>query len=243
MFEVVPEPEFSAWFEALPDPFAEEVAAAVDLTASSCAALLPDRLRRTLLWYDGTGTGSALFDAAGRQVELRELPAQHLRDYLGWHQEVVLSLESAVFRERLARLEAQMAELALAQLEHLKRRLRAARLSSAYDAWRHGLRQSLPAVPSDWASVRDAFTELLSLMGLESRHVLGSASGLRELTIGNVRPALRVLFGLDFPAKRLIAILGEPLDRSYYGDSVRRAERRWQAYVTAQAEDLEQRAR
>jgi hypothetical protein len=53
---------------------------------------------------------------------------------------------------------------------------------------------------------------------------------LRELCIDNVRPQLRVLFGLDFPARRLIAILGEPLDRRYYGDSVRKAEQRWRQY-------------
>jgi hypothetical protein len=60
MFEVVPEPEFSAWFETLPDPFAEEVASAIDLTASAGPALMPQRLSRLLLWYDGTGSGSTL---------------------------------------------------------------------------------------------------------------------------------------------------------------------------------------
>jgi hypothetical protein len=45
-----------------------------------------------------------------------------------------------------------------------------------------------------------------------------------------VQPRLRVLFGLDFPAKRLLAIWGESLDRRYYGDSVKHAEQRWQQY-------------
>ena len=55
-------------------------------------------------------------------------------------------------------------------------------------------------------------------------------SGLRELCIDNVQPQLRVLFGLDFPAQRLLAIWGEPLERRYYGDSVRHAEQRWRQY-------------
>ena len=37
MFQVVPEPEFSAWFEALPEPLAEEVATAIDLAATASA--------------------------------------------------------------------------------------------------------------------------------------------------------------------------------------------------------------
>ena len=76
-------------------------------------------------------------------------------------------------------------------------------------------------------------------MGLEPKLVLGSGSGLRELAITNIKPQLRVLFGLDFPARRLIAILGEELTRSYYGDSVKRAEQRWQDYCQRQAARLE----
>jgi hypothetical protein len=239
MFEVIPEPEFSAWFETLPDPFAEEVAAVVDLTAS--VALSPERLSRSLLWYDGTGNGSRpLLDLAGRPLELRETPALRLRDYLGWQQEVVLCLESASFRERLIQLDAARSESALALVELLKRRLHAARLGTTLNPW-HPAPVFQAARHGEWAGVREAFDELLKTMGLASQHVLGSGSGLRELTLSNMQPSLRILFGLDFPGKRLIAILGEALDRSYYGESVRRAERRWQDYLTNQARNLEQR--
>jgi hypothetical protein len=43
-------------------------------------------------------------------------------------------------------------------------------------------------------------------------------------------PPLRVLFGLDATRGTLLAILGEALDRAYYGDSVRFAEARWRRY-------------
>jgi hypothetical protein len=237
MFEVIPEPEFSAWFEALPDPFAEEVAAAVDLTAST--ALLPQRLSRSLLWYDGTGDAPhPLLDLAGQALQLREAPAHRLRDYLSWHQEVVLCLESASFQARLAQLEAPSSELALALVELLKRRLHAARLRTTLNPWHP---EPVSRLGGEWAGVRQAFDDLLQTMGLASQQVLGSGSGLRELTLSNMRPSVRILFGLDFPAKRLLAILGEALDRSYYGDSVRRAERRWQHYLANQARSLEQR--
>jgi hypothetical protein len=237
MFEVIPEPEFSAWFEALPDPFAEEVAAAIDLTAST--ALLPQRLSRSLLWYDGTGDGThPLLDLAGQALQLREAPAHRLRDYLSWHQEVVLCLESASFQERLAQLEAPSSELALALVELLKRRLHAARLCTTLNPWHQ---EPLSRLGGEWAGVRQAFDDLLQTMGLASQQVLGCGSGLRELTLSNMRPPLRILFGLDFPAKRLLAILGEALDRRYYGDSVRRAERCWRHYLANQARNLEQR--
>jgi hypothetical protein len=229
MFEVVPEPEFSAWFEALPDLFAEEVASAIDLTASAGPALMPQRLSRLLLWYDGTGSGSRL-ELGGQLVELHETPAHRLRDYLSWHQEVVLCLESVTFRERLARLEPARATEALTLVELVKRRLRAARASTTYNPWRHGLQPTPQALP-EWVAVRDAFSDLLSYLGLATHEVLGAGSGLRELSLHHMTPPLRVLFGLDFEGKRLLAILGETLERSYYGDSVARAEQRWRHYL------------
>jgi hypothetical protein len=242
MFEVVPEPEFTAWFEALPAPYAEEVAAAIDLTART-SALVPERLSRLVLWFDGTNDDdNASVDLAGRMLELREPPAHHLRDYLSWHHEVVLCLESAAFQERLARLDAPRSEQALGLVELLKRRLHAARLATTLNPWSQGLTSHQSGLLREWTGVRQAFTDLLQTMGLAVNDVLGSGSGLRELTLGNMQPRLRILFGLDFPGKRLLAIVGEALDRRYYGDSVGRAERRWQLYLESQARSLEQRA-
>jgi hypothetical protein len=59
------------------------------------------------------------------------------------------------------------------------------------------------------------------LVGLEPSELMNSASGLCELTIVSTEPKLHVLFGLDAPAKRIVVLLGEPLTRSYYGDSAR----------------------
>lgn len=59
------------------------------------------------------------------------------------------------------------------------------------------------------------------MVGLEPSELMNSASGLCELTIVSTEPKLHVLFGLDAPAKRIVVLLGEPLTRSYYGDSAR----------------------
>lgn len=220
MFQVVPEAEFSAWYEALPEPIAEEVTTAIDLVASAGAVLEPERLSRLLLWYDGTGSGANLETLGLAFSPHLQVSAALMGSYLMWHQEVLLCLESPLFQERLSRLDTEMARRALLLVERLKRQLHAARLAG------------------NARGVRELFLALLELVGLDPELALGSGNGLRELTIGNTRPVLRVLFGLDFAAKRLIAILGEPLDRSYYGDSVNRAEQRWQQYCDGVAQRL-----
>jgi hypothetical protein len=229
MFQVLPEPEFSAWFEALPEPLAEEVAAAVDLAATASAGLAPERLSRLLLWFDGTGSGSgrALDGLAFLPHALRrEGAAEQLRSYLTWHQEVLACLQAASFRRRLEQLPPAPAAQALARVERLRRRLQAARVSASHAVW------SKPGgAERDALGLRAEFEALLALVGLDAQRVLGSGSGLRELCIDNVSPQLRVLFGLDFPARKLLAISGESLTGRYYGDSVRHAEQRWQAYL------------
>lgn len=234
MFQVIPEPEFETWYESLPEPLAEEVATAIDLAASASQLIAPERLSRLLLWFDGTGSGCGPELGVPGLVEVPgwpELPTARAHGYLIWHQEVLLCLESAPFKERLARLDPALAALALTQVERLKRKLHATRFAGTWSPWSPGGPQGSKAkTDADPSGVRQTFQGLLSLMGLEQEVVLGSGSGLRELCIDNVRPQLRVLFGLDFPARRLIAILGESLDRRYYGDSVRKAERRWRQY-------------
>jgi hypothetical protein len=234
MFQVVPEPEFEVWYESLPEPLAEDVATAIDLAASAGSLLAPERLSRLLLWFDGTGSGSGPdLGVPGHltMTALAQLPAMQARSYLMWQQEALLCLDSAPFRERLERLAPELAAQALSQVERLKRRLQSARMAGSWSSWSSWQRAyAASGQPGDASGVRSAFLDLLRLMGLEPHTVFGAGSGLRELCIDNVQPQLRVLFGLDFPAKRLIAILGEALDRRYYGDSVQRAEQRWRSY-------------
>ena len=59
---------------------------------------------------------------------------------------------------------------------------------------------------------------------------MNSLSGLCELSIPSTEPPLRVLFGLDALGQRIVALLGEALTRSYYGDSVTLAEQLWRQY-------------
>jgi hypothetical protein len=224
MFEVTPSTEFSAWFESLSPELAEEVACALDLLAEAGVALGPSHASRALLWYDGC-RGELPSDPLFRQrMNSFSRHFDDVRELLLWHHEVVRSLESATFRERLARLEPKAASVALLAVENLKVRLKAA-----------GKRIAFQRQPPRFESVggnelKESFFQVLRLVGLEPTPVMNSLSGLCELSIPCTEPPLRVLFGLDALGQRIVALLGEPLDRSYYGDSVTLAEQRWQQY-------------
>ena len=253
MFEITPSSEFSAWFEALAPELAEEVACALDLLAEAGVALGPSRTSRALLWYDGCAgelPDDPLFPA--RSAANLMASFADVRELMLWRREVVRCLESPAFGERLARLTPKAASVALAAIENLKLRLEAA---SKRIALQGAGGQSKAAVPAPLVlgtlaphelrvlqarfapenELKQAFYEVLRLVGLEPAQVLNSASGLCELTIPSTEPALRVLFGLDAPGQRIVVLLGEALSRRYYGDSVQLAEQRWSHYCASAA--------
>jgi hypothetical protein len=225
MFEITPLAEFSAWFESLSPELAEEVACALDFLAEAGVALGPSHASRALLWYDGCGgelPSDPLFGPRMSSYSTRSY--DDVRELLHWHHEVVRCLESATFRERLARLEPKAASVALLAVENLKVRLKAAGRRIAF--------QRQPPKPRSVGSneLKESFFQVLRLVGLEPSPVMNSLSGLCELSIPCTEPPMRVLFGLDALGQRIVALLGEPLTRSYYGDSVTLAEQRWQQY-------------
>jgi hypothetical protein len=206
VFEIAPEPEFSRWFESLPERVAEEVAGALEVAAGAGAALDPDRVSRALLWYDGTA-GVPWF------ASLELLP-----HWLAWQAEALRCLESPAFATRLLEVEPGLAKRALDAVARVKASLRSTRLVTQLGA------------RDDARRVREHFHEALRLVGLEPHQVRDSESGLCELTLGT-SPKRRVLFGVDSAAQKLVVILGEELTRKYYGDSVRFAERRWSEHL------------
>lgn len=229
MFEIVPEPAFRAWFEALAEPLAEEVAAALEVVAHAAETLDPPGVSRALLWFDGTGPGASIGSADALLLRLNlERSADGLRSVLAWQHELLACLGSPAFRRRLEELPPSSAADALQTVESLRAELR---------AWQKqvvlGLgagRVSVDVMERRRAAIMHEFSGVLELFGLRAGEFIALSSGLRELTITRVTPPLRVLFGIDATAKRLVALLGEPLDRAYYGDSVRFVEKRWARY-------------
>lgn len=228
MFEIEPSIEFSVWFEALSPELAEEVACALELLAEAGVALGPSRTSRALLWYDGGGAAPLNTPLVQSPISERQLHwCDQVRELLLWRREVVSCLESVAFRERLQQLEPKAASVALLAVENLRARLRIA-------DQRIALRGPLPSlVFSAEDPLKEAFFQVLGLVGLEPAQIMNAASGLGELTIPSAEPPLRILFGLDAPGQRLVALLGEPLTRTYYGDSVKLAEQRWLQYCAS----------
>ena len=264
MFEITPSSEFSAWFETLTPALAEEVSYALDLLAEIGVGLGPSQASRALLWFDGCG-GGITADLLSRRFGLnRPGPALGLGDdvqeLLLWRREAARSLESEAFRRRFGQLEPKAASLALRAIDVLKSRLDATRARIALGErasagrrltrWGTGLSArearaleqhfGLGELPDSslTRSLKDAFFEVLRLVGLEPSQLMNALSGLCELTINSSSPRLHVLFGLDAPAQRVVVLLGEPLTRSYYGDSVKLAERRWQQYCAGESAQL-----
>lgn len=238
MFEITPEAAFRTWFEGLSEPQAEEVATALEVVAHAAEALDPPGVSRALLWYDGAWAGPSVRDGGALAVALAvRRSAEGLQSVLAWQRELLTCLDAPSFQRRLERLDDPAAAQALTSVRALRAELR---------AWQTRLLLELGAgrVSADLmrerrAALMQEFSGVLELLGLAPGQFIALASGLRELTVSKTAPALRVLFGIDIANKRLVALLGEPLDRAYYGDSVRFAEARWAAY---QERNLERRA-
>ena len=96
-------------------------------------------------------------------------------------------------------------------------------------------------IPSNaCAEVRRLYFEALAAAGFKMEDVPAHSLALRELAPSRVCRSgwrnsstfvFRLLYGVDAKRELALFVLGEPLNRSYYGDSVRRAERAWQQFL------------
>jgi hypothetical protein len=225
MYEITVTQEFEGWFKSLEPTTAEHVATALEVLETAGPALDPVKASPYLLWYDGVAQGARYHGWTERHLRLRKTAelAQHLAL---WQKEVVRSLESPAFLARLARLDGAAAQGTLWAIETVKNRIRANKLQIQF------LGNPKAPVPSA-DSVKRGFFEVLAQAGVSPGEVADKSSGLREMTLADLSPAARIIYGIDVPNKRILVILGEPLDRSFYGDSVRLAERKWREYCAS----------
>jgi hypothetical protein len=163
---------------------------------------------------------------------------------------VVRCLDSPAFARALKALDGANAARAIAAVGHLRHKLRAAWLQLADSGFeRRGLAAPTAAgahvlgerLSEAVGAVKGALETALSVVGLELGELVDRESGLRELTLANATPKLRVIYGLDVGGQRLLALIGDALIRSYYGDSVRLAEQRWREHFVS--DTIEQRLR
>jgi hypothetical protein len=236
MLKLLTTEAFATWFSGLAAEPAEDVAATLEVIVQLGTGKEAPGSSEYLLWYEHP----SLAERARPDVASLFSPeivkfTQDWGRFLGYVKRVVAHLESKPFQARLARLApgdaAAVTEavrrirrlstkraLSLSEL-HRKRCMNPFRAPTPYEAAQH-------ARILDEGEVREAYFAALAAAGFE---VVDPArpSVLREIALRSPAPGLRLLYGIDEPKNRGLVVLGEWLDRSFYGDSVRRAEALW----------------
>jgi hypothetical protein len=238
MFSVSACEEFESWYEALPEAEAELVSSAIDVLAELGPALGPPRSSELLLWFDGVPPRQSLDElddfqgflkmaAIGQPLDIRRLRAQsgHYWELLGWKRRSLSLFDSERFRSRLAVLEPKAAASALRGVEQVRQALGRAKLQLVLMG--KILEPSLQGID-------EAIDGILCAAGLRLSDPDLHDAGLRELRVELVQRLCRVIYGIDPGKKRVLLMVGEPLDRAYYGDAVRVAERRWGDYLASE---------
>lgn len=234
VYEITIGDEFARWFEALEATAAEQVAGALEVVAATGPAFDPVKQSQSLLWFDDAGR-------VPPSEGLAELTSYRLApdsgDLLQWQREVVRFLDGPHFKRALEQLDGASAAQAVDGVRRVRENLRASWMSFAFGSPRWGsgglaaARARRGSARHVARSVKSALEGVLALVGLGLDALGDRESGLRELTVADTAPALRVIYGLDVSEQRLVALIGEALTRTYYGDSVRVAEQRWNEYL------------
>jgi hypothetical protein len=234
--------DFAQWFARLDDATAEDVATMIEVITE----LGPEReapgSSDLLTWYEHPSLSAILPDHAeapwaGDPTFL--LFVHEWGAFQAYAKRIVKHLESPPFGARLREIDAVAARavadavariratvtrrsLAVSDLA-VRRRLGSHPLSAA--------EQARLARYSDIGEIREGYFEALRAAGFELPEEGAMSPALREIARRSPLPGLRLLYGIDAPRGRALVVVGERFDRSFYGDSVRRAEERWRAFL------------
>jgi len=233
MLQLLTTDAFAEWFAALDDKVAEDVATALDVVEQLGPAQAPPGSRESLLWYEHPS--ASRFQAAnslGWDLEAWGC----FRDYV---KQILEQLQSPRFASRLSRLAEGDAATVLKSIREIERaadpRLRWALRLAGDPFGRAGLVRPEGAC----AEVRRMYFAALEAAGFHIEDVPAHSRALRELCRRVPEPAFRLLYGVDVERGTALFVLGEWLDRSFYGDSVRLAERKWKQFLGGQLQAVE----
>jgi len=224
MLQILTTDEFAEWFASLADADAEDVATALEVVEKLGHERAAPGSSELLLWYERPGMP---------QNEKLHLLAFELdgwacfRDYTG---RVLKALESPRFVARVSRLTTKNADAVFAAVAGIKR------ATDPRARWTSKLHHASPAphgkTPEEaCAEVRRLYFAALEAAGFETTDVPAHSLALRELSRRQPAPGFRLLYGVDAEKEMALFVLGERLDRSFYGDSVRRAESMWKQFL------------
>jgi hypothetical protein len=202
--------DFSAWFRALGDADAEEVATALELMQEVLPEREPPASRDLLLWFQSS-TG------------VRWVDERFDDDFFEFSRRVHQLVEHLASKSVQLRLRETDAERAGAAIEAI---MKQARLQRRHARIPGSPRRTLQDVELEYRA-------LLSSLGIAEPARSEPNSSLRELNIRAREPNIRVFYGVDRANDRALLVLGEHLDRTAYGPSVRKALRLWREFLSS----------
>jgi len=224
MLEILTTDEFAGWFAALEDGAAEDVATALQVIEKLGPARAAPGSSEWLLWY-----------------EHRDAPEMVVVDdwteFRDSAKEALLRLESSGFEKKLGALAREDAARVMVAIDALKTATAVRRRGLAMLVAGAAARRGNRADP--YAVLRQAYGTVAAAVGLTVGDLPVHSSALRELTVRSPASRARILYGVDLRRSVALVIVGEWLDRSFYGDSVRRAERTWQEFLQSNTEARE----
>jgi hypothetical protein len=133
---------------------------------------------------------------------------------------------AALTRSIMRRMASQRVRAHYRELpEHVAQRVDAA--LAAIRRW-----AALTRIERGHATHRDAVAELAAVFGDALAQGAGTHAqdALRELQLSAAKPRWRILFGIDRERGAGLLVLGEALEREFYGESVRWALAAWERF-------------
>jgi hypothetical protein len=243
MLELLTTDAFATWFSALPAGPAEDVAATLEVIVQLGTSTEAPGSSEMLLWYEHPVLSQRRVPGLEAPGELPPQFVKFTQDWgqlLGYTKRVIKHLESKAFVARLASLSADDAAAVAEGVKRLRRLTTNRVLAMSEYQVKHMLRHlhsptaaSTEALArlSDVSELREAYFAVLTAAGFEVADVTQHTAALREISLRGTAPGLRMLYGIDEPRNRGLVVVGEWLDRSFYGDTVRHAEAVWREFL------------
>ncbi len=243
MLELLTTDAFAAWFSALPAGPAEDVAATLEVIVQLGTRTEAPGSSEMLLWYEHPLLSQRPVPGLGAP---RELPPQFVKftqdwgQLLGYAKRVIKHLESKAFVARLASLSSEGAAAVAEGVRRIRKLTTTRALAMSEYQVKHMLKHLHSPTPAstdalarlaDVSELRDAYFTVLRAAGFEVIDVEQHTAALREISLRGTPPGLRLLYGIDEPKNRGLVVVGEWLDRSFYGDTVRHAEAVWSGFL------------
>lgn len=251
MLELRTTDEFAAWYATLDQAAAEDVAATLEVIVRLGTEKEAPGSSDLLTWYEHPDLPKR-FASLGLQHPLGLQPTtlrviEQWREFNGYVRRVVKHLESQPFVARLGKLDAEAAtsvEGALARIKKASTRRLLAFMEQQKTIFRHTYQSASAKEEAaleaklaplyDREEIREAYLAALAAAGFEMVDLPAQTPSLREIGLRDPPPGVRLLYGIDAKRSRGLVVLGEHFDRSFYGDSVRRAERAWQEFLNGE---------